>query len=120
MYLLSQWTPQHPHAHCIHTYMLPSIRTHTHTHTHASVYTYTHTHTHASVYTYTHTHTHASVYTYTHTHTHTKVWDIDTKNLVRELPTQNHWVRALVTSEKYPPPSPASLADNPMKSFLAP
>ena len=30
-----------------------------------------------------------------------QVWDIETKNLVREMPTQNHWVRALVTSEKY-------------------
>ena len=29
------------------------------------------------------------------------MWDIETKKLVKELPTQNHWVRALVTSDKY-------------------
>ncbi len=73
--------------------------TRTHAHTHTRTHAHTHTRTHARAHTHTHTHTH--IHIHTHTHTYTQVWDIDTKKLVRELPTQNHWVRALVTSEKY-------------------
>ena len=30
-----------------------------------------------------------------------QVWDTATNTMVKELPAQNHWVRALVVSENY-------------------